>query len=106
MPNGPLESVIVKAAVTKLNELPNCVAEKLHGGPMSGHQKLDVLCCRDGQMYYLEGKRPGEVPTARQESTMRKWRKAGAICEVFTSAAQAVDIVTRSRQKGDAALLD
>lgn len=97
MDSSPLEIVIVKAAVAKLNELPNCVAEKLHGGPMSGHQKLDVLCCREGQMYYLEGKRPGQVPTAKQESTMRKWRKAGAICEAFTSAAQAVEIVTRER---------
>lgn len=96
-PSGPLESVIVKAAVAKLNELPCCVAEKVHGGAMSGHQKLDVLCCKDGQMFYLEGKRPGEVPTARQEATMRKWRKAGAICEAFTSAAQAVEIVTRER---------
>jgi len=92
--SGPLESVIVARAIKKLNELPGCRAEKLHGGPMSGHQKLDVMICYNGKFFYLEGKRPGLKATPRQEATMEKWRKAGAVCEVFTSAEQAVEIVT------------
>lgn len=91
-----LESEIVRAIIVALNNLPRCRAEKLHGGPMSGHQKLDILCCRDGRLYYLEAKRPGQKPTARQQSTIAKWRATGAVVEVVTSVQEALNIV-----KGD-----
>lgn len=89
-----LESVIVDRAIKKLNQLQFCRAEKLHGSAW-GHQRLDVLCCYKGQLFYLEGKRPGRRATPKQEATMMAWRKAGAVCEVFTSAEEAVNIVTR-----------
>lgn len=87
-----LESVIVAAAIAQLNKIPGCVAQKIHGSAY-GHPLLDVLACKDGRMFLLEGKQPGKKPTARQEATMRKWAAAGAVVGWFTSAEEAVDIV-------------
>jgi len=102
MDSSPLEIVIVRKIVEKINALPRCRAEKLHGGPMSGAQKLDLMCCVEGRFLYLEVKRPGGKPTARQESTMRLWRATGARVECVTSADEALDIVRQLRDTGDA----
>ena len=97
------ESHIVAKILKALNGLPMCRAEKLHGGPMSGAQKLDIMCCREGRFYYLEVKRPGGKPTDRQKNTMGKWRLTGAVVECVTSADEALDIVGELRDRGGAA---
>lgn len=99
METGPKESVIVARAIKKLNELPGCLAQKIHGSAW-GHQLLDVLACVGGQMFLLEAKRPGKKPTSKQEATMRKWERAGCITGAFTSAEEAVDIVSPFCDKG------
>lgn len=85
-----LESTIVAAAALALNKIEGCQAQKIHGSAY-GHPTLDLLVCYKGQMLWLEAKQPGKKATDRQEATMRKWRKAGCICGVFTSKQEALD---------------
>ena len=96
-----LESTIVTAAINALNKIPGCLAQKIHGSAY-GHPTLDVLVCYQGRMLWLECKQPGKKATARQEATMRKWREAGCVCEVFTSKQEALDIVGELRDGGGA----
>lgn len=86
------ESVLTKKILERLNEIEGCRAEKLHGGPY-GSQKLDLFGAKDGKMFYLEVKVPGNKPTKRQESTIRKWQEVGVLCAWVDSVDQAVELV-------------
>lgn len=92
MADGP-ETKLTKKILDKLNKIEGCRAEKLHGGPY-GSQKLDVMGAKDGKMFYLEIKVPGNKPTKRQDSTIRKWRdEAGVISTWVDKADDAVEVV-------------
>lgn len=74
------ETSVTKACLTYLNAIPDCHAEKQHGS-VYGHQRLDILGCYRGLMFWIEVKRPGEEPTKLQLHTMEKWRtQGGAYC--------------------------
>lgn len=72
------ETKLTNKILTALNNINGCRAEKLHGGPM-GKPKLDVIGAVNGKMFYIEVKTPGNKPTKRQYSTMRKWEEAGVL---------------------------
>ena len=90
----PLEKVIVNRILKKLNELPECRAIKTHGGAFGHSGQPDITGCIRGRRFDLECKRPGGKATPKQESEMRKWREAGAICGVVTSWEEAKCILT------------
>lgn len=100
----PRETSITKSAIKKLNDLSNCRAKKAHSG-FYGQSEVDIYGCCEGFAFFLEGKRPGGEPTERQKSILRDWDKAGAITGVYTSAAEAVDIVVAGVAERKAALL-
>jgi hypothetical protein len=74
------ETSVVTRILKYLNAIPDCLAEKQHGS-MYGHQKLDILGCYRGYMFWIEVKRLGEEPTKLQLHTLDKWRtKTGCFC--------------------------
>jgi CBS domain-containing protein len=86
------EAAIVAEALARLRAL-GAVAVKVHGGPYQPALN-DVVGCYRGRAFLLEGKRPGERMTPRQARIAEQWAAAGAIVGVFTSADEAVALVT------------
>jgi len=72
------ETKLTRKILDKLNKIEGCRAEKLHGGPY-GKQKLDVFGAKNGKMFYLEIKVPGNGPTPKQVSTIRKWKTEAGV---------------------------
>ena len=81
------ETKLTKKIVQALNDIEGCRAEKLHAGPM-GMPKLDVIGAVDGKMLYLEVKTPGNRPTKRQESTMKKWSEEAKVTATWADNVQ------------------
>jgi hypothetical protein len=87
------EARLVKKIIDTLNRLPECYAEKNHGTTY-GHQKLDVTGACQGVMFQIEVKTPGNKPTPRQISTMKKWfKKSGCVVGWAVSPEEAVNII-------------
>lgn len=59
---------------------------KQHGSAFTTVGTPDVLGCVAGRMVAVEVKRPGGRPTAAQVAQLAKWRRAGALALVATSA--------------------
>lgn len=74
-----------------LNSRPGVRARKLHGGPFSSGWP-DILCVKNGIVYFLEVKRPGETPTALQQQELLAWRQSGASAEIVTSLARVQEL--------------
>jgi hypothetical protein len=70
--------------VLRLNSgaLPNAQGRPVHMLPAG---TPDVLAIKDGRALFVEVKRPGKRPTARQEAMMETLRGYGARCLVATS---------------------
>ncbi len=81
----PLEKVIVKSVIDKLNKIKGVHAIKTHGGAFGCGGQPDVSGCIDGRRFDLEGKRPGKELSARQKKVLGVWKKAGSITGMFTS---------------------
>ena len=89
-PEARLQRKIVEA----LNLLPNCYVEKIHGSQF-GKQKLDLMGAKEGKMFLLEVKTPGNTPTKKQLATMRLWQeKAGVYTEWVDSVEKAVSLIS------------
>lgn len=86
------EAAIVTKAQAELRRI-GAVVVKVHGGPMQPDIN-DLVGCYQGRAFMLEAKRPGEQMTPRQHVRAVQWAKAGAITGMFTSAEQAVELVT------------
>lgn len=87
------ETKLTKRILDRLNKIEGCRAEKLHGGPF-GSQKLDLFGAKDGKMFYLEIKVPGNKPTKRQDSTIRKWQnESGALATWVNTVEDAEQMV-------------
>jgi hypothetical protein len=86
------EATIVAAAQRELRAI-GAVVVKIHGGPYQPDLN-DLVGCHRGRAFMLEGKRPGEPMTPRQRVRSEQWKAAGAITGVFTSAGEAVALVT------------
>lgn len=93
-PEARLQRKICEA----LNKLPDCYAEKVHGG-MFGKQKLDIVGGINGKLFWLEVKTPGSLPTEKQLATMRKWEnKAKAMATWTNSVEDAVRTISELNQ--------
>jgi len=86
------ETAIVRAAQRDLRAL-GAVVVKIHAGPMQPDIN-DLVGCYRGRAFMLEAKQPGEQMTPRQKVRAEQWKAAGAITGMFTSAAEAVALVT------------
>lgn len=113
--DAPLERVIVKKVIDKLNKLKKVRAIKVHGGGFGSGGQPDVTGCimtdGIGWRFDLEGKRPGQKPTERQKKEMERWGACGSIVGVFTCWEDVVEIFRRrgvyleeraERESGDA----
>lgn len=87
------ERAIVKAILTYLNSLPDCLARKRWGGGMGVAGDPDIDACLCGRSVQLEVKRPGEVPTPLQVKRLEEWRRAGALVGVVHSVGEARELV-------------
>lgn len=86
------EGRLVKKIVESLNKLPLTYCEKQHGSPY-GHCKLDVSGAVNGKRFELEVKMPGNVPTKRQLSTIRKWQKVNVLAGWTDSVEDALKFI-------------
>lgn len=89
------ETELQKRIKKKLNDLPNCVFVKNHGGPHSVRGIPDLTGCVEGTFVALEVKRPGKEKTLTkiQKYTLDQLEGAGAIVGVVTSVEEALEIV-------------
>jgi hypothetical protein len=85
----PLESSIVDAIMRFLKTVPQCKAEKTHGGAFGRAGKPDITGCLNGRRFEIEVKRPGQKPTEIQKKHLREWEAAGAIVGVAHSVEEA-----------------
>lgn len=95
-PETKIQQITVKA----LNQIEGCRAEKIHGS-MYGFQKLDIFGAVDSMMFYLEAKQPGNKPTPRQNSTMKKWSETGILVTWFDDPNEAVRMVSELKKTKD-----
>lgn len=55
----------------------------------------DIICCYKGRFIAFEVKAPDGKPTALQEATIKRIRKAGGVAEVVRSVEEAKEIITK-----------
>lgn len=68
-------------------------AVKQHGSAFSTIGTPDVLGCVSGRMVAIEVKRPGELASKAQLVQLEKWRRAGALAMVATSAGEVRNVL-------------
>lgn len=91
-PSTPRESSIVTSIMRELRK-HGAMVVKIHGDPYMPGGTPDLIGCASGRCFVLEVKRPGKKPRALQVQQLEKWRKAGAVVGVVTSAKEAVHLV-------------
>lgn len=79
------EADIVRAILTHLRSLPDSFCWKEHGGMYGTAGLPDIIACVGGRFYGFEVKTEKGRPTALQEATIRKIRKAGGVAEIVRS---------------------
>ena len=79
------ESTIVANIMKYLNGLPNCKAEKTHGGFYGNSGKPDITGCIKGRRFEIEVKTEKGVISELQLVQLELWRKAGAVAFVAKS---------------------
>ena len=72
------ESDLSTAIVNKFNRLNNVRCQKVKASSY-GQPTLDIIGGRNGKLFWLEVKKPGNKPTSRQKNTMKKWIADGCI---------------------------
>lgn len=88
--NIPKEASVVKTILRRLNSLPGCKAEKVHGGQFGKRGKPDITGCVLGRRFDIEVKVGKNKPTPSQESEIEGWKSAGSISGWVTSWAEVV----------------
>lgn len=88
--NIPKEASVVKTILKRLNAIPGCKAEKVHGGPYGRRGKPDITGCVLGRRFDLEVKVGVNKPTPTQMKEIEEWRSAGGIAGWVTSWAEVV----------------
>lgn len=71
------EKSIVNSILKYLKAQPGCFVWKEHGGQYGTAGIPDIICCKDGQFFAFEVKRPGNKPTKLQNETIKDIRAAG-----------------------------
>lgn len=87
------ESSIVTSILKYLNSLPDCKAEKTHGGQYGNSGKPDVTGCYNGRRLEFEVKRLGNAATDLQKVTLKEWQRAGAVVAVVYSKDEVKEIM-------------
>ena len=87
------EKTITNKILSALNNLPGCRAVKIHSGAMQGAGLADITGCYKGRAFWIEVKKPGELPTKLQAFDLYLWGRSGAIVGYATNVVDAVDIV-------------
>jgi hypothetical protein len=89
----PLEKAVIAAGLKFLNGLPRTYARKTIGGRYGSGWPDLIVCCK-GRLLALEAKRPlvGKV-TKLQHAELKRWRRAGAVADVFRSVDDLADIL-------------
>lgn len=77
-----LESTITKNILEYLNDLEQCVAEKVAGSSLTGKGRADINGCWNGRSFRIEVKSPDHrnKPSKAQVLNMKRWSRAGSIC--------------------------
>lgn len=90
----PKENVIVNEILKYLNELPQCVAEKVQGTALSSG-KADINGCYKGHSIRIEVKTPdhGNKASKKQKLNLLRWKKAGAYCCVAYSLDDVIELL-------------
>ena len=89
----PLEKSVIAAGLKFLNSLPDTYARKTVGGRYGSGWPDLIVCCK-GRLLALEAKRPrvGKV-TKLQLAELKRWRRAGAVADIFRSVDDLIDIL-------------
>ena len=82
-----IETTITNKILNYLNNLPNCIAEKVLGGSIGKKGKSDINGCWQGRALKIEVKTAdhGNNTSLAQEIYLEKWASAGALCIVAYS---------------------
>lgn len=95
----PKESAISRSILEALKKA-GVFAWKNHGNPYSYAGLPDICAVHGGVTYYLETKRPGEVPTPIQAAFHTKLREAGAPVTVVHDKEEALAFLFLKREGG------
>lgn len=85
-PEGKVKSAI-KKVLLRIGAYQHWPVQNGMGTPC-----LDVHGCYNGMYFAIEAKRPGGVPTVRQDETIRRIAAAGGLVRVISSIEGAEDI--------------
>lgn len=99
MPQSVKEATIVAAIMRYLKTLPNCRAEKTHGGSFGNAGKPDITGCINGRRFEIEVKNAKGKPTKLQLNTLEEWRQAGAIVGIARSVDDVKEILQEELAK-------
>lgn len=89
----PSEKSITNSIQKMLHGVPGVWCVKFHGGPYTQAGVPDILGAFYGRAFAIEVKRPGQKPTAIQDLTMARMRKAGIIVAVCHSVEEAQEML-------------
>ena len=91
------ESEIITAIKGYLKTVEDCFFWKEHGGQFGQAGIPDIIICLGGRFIALEVKTEKGKPTALQEVTLRRIRKAGGTAEVVRSVADVMTVIEKLR---------
>lgn len=92
------EADLVKKIIKALRALPHTEAMKIHGDLYQERGIPDILCCRKGEFFAFEVKRPGKEKNVSkyQDLKLKRIREAEGIALVISSVEEAVNAVKGS----------
>lgn len=88
----PREDVVVEKLIKYLNKIPNCYAEKRHGGIFQKTGNPDITGCICGRRIEIEVKRPKEEAREKQDAILNRWGRCGSIVGVAHSLDELIQI--------------
>jgi len=91
------ESEITTAIKGYLKTVEGCFFWKEHGGQFGQAGIPDIIVCLGGRFVALEVKTEKGKPTALQEVTLRRIRKAGGTAEVVRSVKDVRAVIQKLR---------
>ena len=86
----PKEASVVATILRRLNAVPGCKAEKVHGGAFGKRGKPDITGCVLGRRFDIEVKVGKNRPTPAQLKAIEEWKAVGGIAGWVTSWAETV----------------
>jgi len=87
------ESRLQANIIQWLNALPETKAINPHGNQYTESGTPDILCVRNGRVYFFEVKTPAGRVSRIQEHRIAQWRTAGATAQVVRSLKEVKEIL-------------